>query len=147
MLELIKKIDKVFTAYPFFGSRRIAAFLRRDKIVVGCHRVRRFAARVGLEAIYRCQHPQHLVYLYLLRNMPITRTNQVWCSDITFISVRGDFLYLSAVMDWATRKVLGWRPSNTIHLRKAAKPFEKMGPLHIPISPPIATDNGVSSRP
>lgn len=119
-LELMKAIDRAFTKYPFFGSRQIAAYLRRDGIVVGRHRVRRLMAKMGLEAIYKRPrtsqpHPQHKVYPYLLRGMTIGRPNQVWCSDITFIPVKHGFLYLVAIMDWATRKVLSWRLSNTMH--------------------------------
>lgn len=119
-LELMKGIDRVFTKYPFFGSRQIAAYLRREDIVVGRHRVRRLMARMGLEAIYKRPrtsqpHPQHPVYPYLLRKMKIDRPNQVWCADITFVPVRNGFLYLVAIMDWATRKVLSWGLSNTMH--------------------------------
>jgi putative transposase len=119
-LELMKAIDRAFTKYPFFGSRQIAAYLRRDGIVVGRHRVRRLMVKMGLEAIYKRPrtsqpHPQHKVYPYLLRGMTIGRPNQVWCSDITFIPVKHGFLYLVAIMDWATRKVLSWRLSNTMH--------------------------------
>ena len=145
-LELMKAIDKVFTAYPFFGSRQIAAYLRRDKIVVGRHRVRRLMARMGLEAIYRRPNtsrpnPQNPIYPYLLRNMAITRSNQVWCSDITFIPVRGGFLYLVAIMDWATRKVLSWRLSNTMHadfcVEALNEALERYGPPEI-----MNTDQG-----
>ena len=119
-LALMKEIDRVFTKYPFFGSRQIAAYLRRDGTVVGRHRVRRLMAKMGLEAIYKRPrtsqpHPQHPVYPYLLRKMQIDRPNQVWCADITFVPVRNGFLYLVAIMDWATRKVLSWRLSNTMH--------------------------------
>ena len=119
-LATMKEIDRVFTKYPFFGSRQIAAYLRRDGVVVGRHRVRRLMARMGLEAIYKRPrtsqpHPQHPVYPYLLRGMQIERPNQVWCADITFVPVRNGFLYLVAIMDWATRKVLSWRLSNTMH--------------------------------
>jgi putative transposase len=119
-LEMMKEIDRVFTKYPFFGSRQIAAYLRREGTVVGRHRVRRLMARMGLEAIYKRPrtskpHPQHPVYPYLLRKMVIDRPNQVWCADITFVPVKNGFLYLVAIMDWATRKVLSWRLSNTMH--------------------------------
>jgi len=119
-LKLMKAIDVVFTKYPFFGSRQIAAFLRREGRVVGRHRVRRLMTKMGLEAIYKRPntskaHPQHPVYPYLLRKMKVDRPNQVWCSDITFIPVQNGFLYLVAIMDWATRKVLIWRLSNTLH--------------------------------
>ena len=106
-----------FTKYPFFGRRQIAAYLRRDGIMVGRRRVRRLMAKMGLEAICKRPrtsqpHPQHKVYPCMLRAMTIGRPNQVWCSDITFIPVRHGFLYLVAIMDWATRKVLSWRLSN-----------------------------------
>jgi putative transposase len=119
-LSMMKEIDRVFTKYPFFGSRQIVAYLRREGAVVGRHRVRRLMARMGLEAIYKRPrtsqpHPQHPVFPYLLRKMVIERANQVWCADITFVPVRNGFLYLVAIMDWATRKVLSWRLSNTMH--------------------------------
>ena len=119
-LSMMKEIDRVFTKYPFFGSRQIVAYLRRESTVVGRHRVRRLMARMGLEAIYKRPrtsqpHPQHPVFPYLLRKMVIERANQVWCADITFVPVRNGFLYLVAIMDWATRKVLSWRLSNSMH--------------------------------
>jgi len=119
-LALMKQIDRVFTKFPFFGSRQIVAYLRRGGIIAGRHRVRRLMAKMGLDAIYKRPrtsqpHPQHPVYPYLLRKMVIDRPNQVWCADITFIPVKRGFLYLVAIMDWATRKVLSWRLSNTMH--------------------------------
>ncbi len=119
-LAVMKEIDRVFTKYPFFGSRQIAAFLRREGTIVGRHRVRRLMAKMGLEAIYKRPrtsqpHPQHPVYPYLLRKMQIVRPNQVWCADITFVPVKHGFLYLVAIMDWHSRKVLSWRLSNTMH--------------------------------
>ena len=119
-LAMMTEIDRVFTKYPFFGSRQIAAYLRREGTVVGRHRVRRLMVKMGLEAIYKRPrtsqpHPQHPVFPYLLRKMQIDRPNQVWCADITFVPVKNGFLYLVAIMDWATRKVLSWRLSNTMH--------------------------------
>ena len=119
-LDMMKEIDRVFTKYPFFGSRQIAAYLRREGTVVGRHRVRRLMAKMGLEAIYKRPrtsqpHPQHPVYPYLLRKMAIDRPNKVWSADITFVPVKNGFLYLVAIMDWATRRVLSWRLSNTMH--------------------------------
>jgi putative transposase len=119
-LAVMTAIDKAFTRFPFFGSRQIAAYLRRNGIAVGRHRVRRLMRIMGLEAIYTRPrtsqpHPAHPVYPYLLKGMIIDRPNQVWCADITFVPVRHGFLYLVAIMDWATRKVLSWRLSNTMH--------------------------------
>ena len=118
-LELMNEIDRVFTKYPFFGSRQIAAYLPRNGFRAGRHRVRRLMGLMGLQAIYKGpntskKHPQHRIYPYLLRKLPITRPNHVWCSDITYIPVRRGFLYLVAIMDWATRKILAWRLSNTL---------------------------------
>jgi putative transposase len=118
-LELMNEIDRIFTKYPFFGSRQIAAYLPQSGFHAGRHRVRRLMGIMGLQAIYRGpntskKHPQHRIYPYLLRKLPITRPNHVWCSDITYIPVRRGFLYLVAIMDWATRKVLAWRLSNTL---------------------------------
>jgi len=118
-LRLMNEIDRVFTKYPFFGSRQIAAYLPRNGFHAGRHRVRRLMQLMGLQAIYKGpntskKHPQHPVYPYLLRKLAITRPNQVWCSDITYIPVKHGFLYLVAVMDWATRKVLSWRLANTL---------------------------------
>mgnify|MGYP003114277992 FL=1 len=87
-LALMKAIDRVFTKYSFFGSRQIAAYLRRDGIVAERHRGRRLMTKMGLEAIYKRPrtsqpHPHHPVYPYLPRKMVIDRPNQVWCTDIT----------------------------------------------------------------
>ncbi len=118
-LELMRQIDRVFTKYPFFGSRQIAAYLPRVGYHAGRHRVRRLMKVMGHEAIYKRpntskKHPENRIYPYLLRGMSITRPNQVWCADITYIPMPRGFLYLVAIMDWATRKVLSWRLSNTM---------------------------------
>ena len=113
-LKLMKEIDRVFTKYPFFGRRQVAAYLPRNGLQAERHRVRRLMEIMGLQTIYKGpntskKHPQHRIYPYLLRKLPITRPNHVWCSDITYIPVLRGFLYLVAIMDWATRKVLAWR--------------------------------------
>ena len=118
-LKLIHEIDRVFTKYPFFGSRQIAAYLPQSGFSAGGHRARRLMGIMGLQAIYKepntsKKHPKHRIYPYLLRKLPITRTNQVWCRDITYIPVKNGFLYLVAIMDRVTRKVLTWRLSNTL---------------------------------
>jgi len=152
-LALMKAIDKLFTKYPFFGSRQIASWLARDGIKVGRHRVRRLMRQMGLQAVYRRPktsqpHPAHPVFPYLLKGLEITRPNQVWCADITFIPVSRGYLYLVAIMDWATRKVLSWRVSNTMHadfcVEALEEAIEKYGPPEI-----MNTDShtiGASSR-
>ncbi|MDP2517937.1 IS3 family transposase [Shimia thalassica] len=136
-LEMMKEIDRVFTKYPFFGSRQIAAYLRREGTVVGSHRVRRLMAKMGLEAIYKRPrtskpHPQHPVYPYLLRKMVIDRPNPVWCADITFVPVKNGFPHLVSIMDWATRKVLSWRLSNTMHADFCVEPLSEAIAKHDP---------------
>jgi putative transposase len=121
-LALMRRIDELFMKYPFYGSRQMVRQLRREGIAVGRHRARRLMRLMGLEAIYQAPrtsdpHPAHRIYPYLLRGMAINRPNQVWCSDITYIPVQHGFLYLVAIMDWATRHVLAWRLSNTMDTR------------------------------
>ncbi len=121
-LGLMRRIDEVFLKYPFYGSRQMVRHLRREGIHVGRHRVRRLMRLMGLEAIYQAPrtsqpHPEHRIYPYRLKGLSITRPNHVWCADITYIPVRRGFLYLVAIMDWATRRVLAWRLSNTMDAR------------------------------
>jgi putative transposase len=118
-LALMRRIDELFLKYPFYGSRQMARQLRREGVRVGRHRVRGLMRLMGLEAIHQAPrtsapHPAHRVYPYLLKGMKIDRADQVWCADITYIPVQRGFLYLVAVMDWATRHVLAWRLSNTL---------------------------------
>ena len=118
-LTLMRLIDEQFLETPWYGSRQMARHLRREGYTVGRKRVRRLMARMGLEPIYQrprttIPHPNHRIYPYLLREMVIDRPNQVWCADLTYIPMRRGFLYLVAVMDWSTRKVLSWRVSNTM---------------------------------
>jgi putative transposase len=118
-LMLMRLIDEQFLQTPWYGSRQMARHLRREGYGVGRKRVRRLMAKMGLVPIYQrprttVPHPDHQVYPYLLREMVIDRPNQVWCADITYIAMRRGFLYLVAVMDWSTRKVLSWRVSNTM---------------------------------
>ena len=118
-LTLMRLIDEQHTRAPYYGARQMARHLRREGYVVGRKRVRRLMQKMRLCVID--QRPRttvpaldHEVYPYLLRDLVIDRPNQVWCADITFISMRRGFLYLVAIMDWASRKVLAWRLSNTM---------------------------------
>jgi putative transposase len=118
-LMLMRLIDEQFLQTPWYGSRQMARHLKREGYSVGRKRVRRLMAKMGLVPIYQrprttVPHPDHQVYPYLLREMVIDRPNQVWCADITYRPMRRGFLYLVAVMDWSTRKVLSWRVSNTM---------------------------------
>ncbi len=118
-LALVRRIGEPFLETPWYGSRQMARHLRRQGQVVGRKRVRRLMAKMGLAAV--CQrprttvpHPEHRIWPYLLRGLAIDRPDQVWCADITYIPMRRGFLYLVAVMDWASRMVLAWRLSNTM---------------------------------
>ncbi len=118
-LVLMRLIDEQFLETPFYGSRQMARHLRRQGWCVGRKRVRRLMRKIGLAAIYQKPrtsdpHPQHRVYPYLLRNLAIEEPDHVWCADVTYIPMRRGFLYLVAIMDWASRKVLAWRLSNTM---------------------------------
>ena len=118
-LDLMRVIDETYLAYPFFGSRQMAAWLRRQGHCVNRKRVRRLMRLMGLEAIY--QKPNlsranaaHRVYPYLLRHLVVDRPNQVWATDITYVPVQGGYAYLCAVIDWHSRCVLAWELSNTL---------------------------------
>ena len=118
-LKLMRLIDEQFLGEPSWGARQMARYLRRLGYCVGKKRVRRLMRKMGLMPIYQRPrtskpHPEHKVYPYLLRGLSIDRPNQVWCADITYIPMRRGFLYMVAIMDWYSRKVLSWRLSNTL---------------------------------
>jgi putative transposase len=119
-LELMRVMDEQFLKTPWYGSRQMARHLRRQGYrTVGRKRVRRLMRKMGLSAIYQPPrtsepHPGHRIYPYLLRDLTIEKANHVWCADITYIPMYRGFLYLVAIMDWATRAVLSWRLSNTM---------------------------------
>jgi len=115
-LRVMRALDEQYLATPFYGARRMVAVLRRAGIAVNRKRVRRLMRIMGIEAIYQKpntsrRHPAHKVYPYLLRGLAIERPNQVWCADITYVPMAQGFVYLVAVMDWASRRVLAWRTS------------------------------------
>ena len=115
----MRRLDALSLEYPFYGSRQMSRHLRREGVTAGRRRVRRLMRLMGLEALYRKPRtsdarPGHRVYPYLLRGLTIDRPDQVWCADITCIPLSAGFLYLVAVMDWASRHVLSWRLSNTL---------------------------------
>lgn len=118
-LELMRLIDEQYLKTPTWGSRSMRNHLRRLGYKINRKRVQRLMRLMGLEAIYpkprtSRPHPEHKIHPYLLRNMDIKRPNQVWCADLTYIPMSRGFMYLVAVMDWHSRKVLAWRLSNTM---------------------------------
>lgn len=118
-LELMRRIDAQFMEQPCYGARQMKRCLRRQGYPVGRKRVRRLMRKMGLAALFQKPntskpHPEHKIYPYLLRGLDICKPNQVWCTDISYIPMRRGFLYLVAIMDWYSRKVLSWRLSNTL---------------------------------
>ncbi len=117
-LGLMRKIDEQFLETPFYGVRQMTWHLRNEGQPVNVKRVRRLMRLMGLMPIYQKPNTSkaakgHKIYPYLLRGLRVNRPNQVWCADITYLPMRRGFLYLVAIMDWHTRKVLAWRLSNT----------------------------------
>jgi putative transposase len=113
---LMHRIDQLFTDYPFYGVEKMTAHLCREGHHVNVKRVRRLMRKMGLEAVYpkpklSQRHPEHRIYPYLLRDLAITKPNQVWCTDITYIRLASGFVYLVAIMDWFSRYVLSWKLS------------------------------------
>lgn len=118
-LTLMRLIDEQFLETPYYGARQMARYLRRQGYRVNRKRVRRLMQKMGLMAIYQRPntskpHPEHEIFPYLLSGVDIQSPNQVWCSDVTYIPMQKGFLYLIAVMDWYSRRVLSWRLSNTL---------------------------------
>jgi putative transposase len=118
-LDLMRKIDELYLQHPCWGSRSMARQLKRQGIDANRKRIQRLMRLMGIEAVYpkprtSRPHPQHRIYPYLLRGLSIDRPNQVWAADITYIPMEHGFMYLVAVMDWHSRKILSWRISNTL---------------------------------
>jgi len=118
-LVLMRRIDEIHLDHPFAGARMLRDMLRREGYEIGRKHVATLMKRIGIEALYRRPNTSkpnlaHRIYPYLLRDLAIDRPNQVWAMDITYIPMARGFVYLSAVMDWASRRVLAWRLSNTM---------------------------------
>jgi len=145
-LDLMRLIDEQFLETPFFGVRQMTWHLRNDGHLVNEKRIRRLMRLMGLMPIYQKPNTSrpakgHKTYPYLLRGLRVDRPNQVWCSDITYLPMRRGFLYLVAIMDWHTRKVLAWRISNTLEtdfcVEALNEAIHKFGPPEI-----MNTDQG-----
>lgn len=118
-LSLVNRIDEIYTECPFYGSRKITAQLRKEGFRVNRKRVQRLMGILGIQAIYpkpNFSQPdkQHLIYPYLLRGLVISRPNQVWGIDITYIRLRNTWLYLAAILDWFSRYILAWELSDSL---------------------------------
>jgi putative transposase len=120
-LAIMRRIDELHLDYPFAGSRMLRDLLRGEGIAIGRERVAAMMRRMGLEALYRRPNTSkpadgHKIYPYLLRGLPVERPNQVWAMDITYIPMARGFVYLAAVVDWFSRRVLAWRLSITLEV-------------------------------
>ena len=118
-LELLRLLDEEYTRHPFFGSRKMVLFLQQEGHAVNRKRVQRLMRVLRLVAMVPSpntskKHPQHKVYPYLLRGLAVVRPNQVWSADLTYIRLAHGFVYLVAIIDWYSRKVLAWQLSNTM---------------------------------
>ena len=118
-LAIMRRIDELHLNYPFAGSRMLRDMLRREAVEIGRRRVATMMRRMGIEALYRRPNtskpaPGHKIYPYLLRGLKVERPNQVWAMDLTYIAMARGFVYLAAVVDWFSRRVLAWRLSITM---------------------------------
>ena len=123
-LKLMRAMDELHLEYPFAGSRMLRDMLRQDGFDVGRKHVATLMRRMGIEALYRKprttrRHPEHRVYPYLLREMDVCQPNQVWAMEITYIPMARGFVYLAAVLDWYSRRVLAWRVDEAYGARLA----------------------------
>jgi putative transposase len=129
-LALMRRIDELHLDFPFAGSRMLMGLLRQEGHDVGRQHVATLMKRMGIEALYRRPNtskpaPGHKVYPYLLRKLAITRPNQVWAMDITYVPMARGFVYLVAVVDWFSRKVLAWRLSITLETGPCVEALEE----------------------
>jgi len=120
-LAIMRRIDELHLDYPFAGSRMLRDLLRGEGVTIGREHVATMMKRMGIEAIYRRPNtskpaPGHKIYPYLLRSVAVERPNQAWAMDITYIPMARGFVYLTAVVDWFSRRVLSWRVSITMEV-------------------------------
>ena len=118
-LNIMTRIDEIYTAYPFYGSRKITIALKEEGLSICRERVQKLMRQMAIEAIYpkprlSIKDKQHTIYPYLLANYSIERPNQVWSSDITYVRLQQGFMYLVAIIDWYSRYVLSWKLNNAL---------------------------------
>lgn len=129
-LEIMKRLDKIYTDYPFYGYRKMTFELRNQGLIYNHKRILRLMQVMGIQALIPKRNlskpsKDHLIFPYLLRNVNITKTNQVWSTDITYIPIYKGFAYLVAVMDWFSKYVLSWEISNTLDVHFCLNALEK----------------------
>ena len=131
-LASMRRMDRLHLDFPFAGSRMLRDLLNAEGVEIGRQHVATLMRRMGIEAIYRRPNtskpaPGHMIYPYLLRNLPVTRPDQVWAMDITYIPMARGFVYLAAVIDWFSRRVLAWRLSITMEAAFCVEALEERG--------------------
>jgi putative transposase len=129
-LEIMRRLDRLHLEFPFAGSRMLRGLLVAEGCKIGRRHVKTLMQRMGIEALYRrprttTPEPGHKIYPYLLRGMEITRPNQVWAMDITYIPMARGFVYLAVVLDWFSRRVLSWRLSITMEASFCVETLEE----------------------
>ena len=129
-LKLMRRIDELHMSYPFAGSRMMQGLLKQEGFEIGRKHTATLMKKMGIEALYRRPNtskpePGHKIYPYLLRQMKVERSNQVWAMDITYIPMAKGFVYLAAVIDWFTRRVLAWRVSITMETAFCVEALEE----------------------
>ncbi len=129
-LAVMRRIDELHLDYPFAGSRMLRDLLRGEGVAIGRQRVATMMKRMGIEALYRRPNtskptPGHKIYPYLLRSVAVERANQAWAMDITYIPMARGFVYLAAVVDWFSRRVLSWRVSITMEVEFCLEAVEE----------------------
>jgi putative transposase len=134
-LAIMRRLDRLHLEFPFAGSRMLRGLLAAERCKIGRRHVKTLMRRMGIEALYRRPRttkpePGHKIYPYLLRGMEITRPNQVWAMDITYIPMARGFVYLAVVLDWATRRVLSWRLSITMEATFCVETLDDALALH-----------------
>jgi len=132
-LAVMRRMDELHLELPFAGSRMLRDLLNAEGVTIGRQHVATLMKRMGIEAIYRKPNtskpaPGHRIYPYLLRNVPVIRPNQVWAMDLTYIPMARGFVYLAAVVDWFSRRVLAWRLSITMEAEFCIKHWRKLWP-------------------
>jgi putative transposase len=129
-LAIMRRLDQLHLEFPFAGSRMLRGLLAAEGCKIACRHVKTLMQRMGIEALYRRPRttkpePGRKIYPYLLRGLAITRLNQVWAMDITYIPMARGFVYLTVVLDWATRRVLSWRLSITMEAAFCVETLEE----------------------
>lgn len=147
-LSLINIVDEIYTQYPFFGTRKMASYLKRQGYVIGRKRVKTIYELLGLEAVYpkpklSVPNKEHRIYPYLLRGVEVTKCDQVWSTDLTYIRLYGGFVYLMAIIDWYSRYVLDWELNISLEAEFCIETLQRILETHDRTCEIFNTDQGV----